>query len=107
MERRKFFGLAPFGLLGVAALAKGETPTEPTGSITKKAMQLTIKGPDGKEYHPLVVAKDDDTYEEVPLPKMEFSHNRLSVNYNASTFGIGTSASKMKLYTNNIETFKL
>jgi hypothetical protein len=98
MERRKFFSLAPFGLVGIAALAKGETPTEPTGSVMKKAMTLTIKGPDGKDYHPLVVAKDDTTYEEVPQQKMElFSgpYERFRVSNNG--LGIGTSVTNSKI----------
>jgi hypothetical protein len=110
MERRKFFSLAPFGVLGIAALAKGETPTEPTGSVTKKAMQLTIKGPDGKEYHPLVVAKDDTTYEEVPQQKIElFSgpYERFRVSSNG--LGVGTSFpnSKITFIHNGNETMSL
>lgn len=110
MERRKFFSLAPFGVLGIAALAKGEAPTEVTGSATKKAMALTIKGPDGKDYHPLVVAKDDDTYEEVPMPKMELltiSQERYRVSSNGLGIGVNAPSQKMVFVHDGNETMSL
>ncbi len=110
MERRKFFGLAPLGLLGIAALAKGDTQTEVTGSVTKKAMALTIKGPDGKDYHPLVVAKDDDTYEEVPMPKFELltaSQERFRVSNNSLGIGVSAPSQKMVFIHDGNETMSL
>jgi hypothetical protein len=111
MERRKFFSLAPLGLVGIAALAKGETPTEATKSVTKKAMSLTIVGPDGEEYHPLVVEKDDSTYEEVQMPKMvttyEFSNERFRVSSNGLGVGTSAPAPEVKFFTHAVEKFRL
>jgi hypothetical protein len=109
MERRNFFKLAPLGLLGMAAAAtNGET--EPTGSVTKKAMVMTITGPDGKHYHPLVVAKDDDTYEAIPMPKFEplgIPQERFRISNNGLGIGISASSQKMVFVHNGNETFSL
>ena len=69
MERRKFFGILPLGLIGIAATAKGQ---EPKPEI-KKAETLVITGPNGEKYHPLVVRVDDEQHESVSMPqKNEF-----------------------------------
>jgi hypothetical protein len=107
MERRNFFKIAPLGLLGVAALAKGET--EPTGSVVMKAKQLTIHGADGKQYHPLVVEVDDATHEAIPyqIPQVTtMSSERLRVTSNGS-LGIGTTTPTMQFFYDGNETFRL
>ena len=67
MNRRNFFGLAPVGIAAVAALAKGEQAEQLTE--IKKAKTITITGPDGEEYHPLVVEKHEVQYASVEPPK--------------------------------------
>lgn len=65
MERRKFFGILPLGLLGIASLATGQTPK----SEPKKAKMITITGEDGKQYHPLVVEHNETEHNTVEIPK--------------------------------------
>jgi len=67
MNRRNFFGLAPVGIAAVAALAKGEQAEQLTE--IKKAKTITITGPNGEQYHPLVVEKDEVQYASVEPPK--------------------------------------
>ena len=64
MNRRNFLGLAPIGVVAVAALVKGEDAS----TEVKKAKHITITGPDGQEYHPLVVEKNDEQYTNVEPP---------------------------------------
>ena len=109
MERRNFFKIAPFGLAGIAALTQGKP--EPTGFSVMKAKQLTIKGADGKDYHPLVVAAESTTHEEVPnqvYQPMMMSSERLRVD-NLGKFSISTTApaSKITFVSNGTETFRL
>jgi hypothetical protein len=67
MNRRNFFGIAPVGIAAVAALARGEQAEQLTE--IKKAKTLTITGPNGEEYHPLVVEKNEVQYASVEPPK--------------------------------------
>ena len=67
MNRRNFFRLAPVGLAAVAALAKGDQVEKVTE--VKKAKTITITGPNGEEYHPLVVTKHEVQYASVEPPK--------------------------------------
>lgn len=66
MNRRNFFGLAPVGLVAMTALASGK---EEKTTEVKKAKTLTITGPNGEQYHPLVVEKDEVQYANVEPPK--------------------------------------
>ena len=65
MERRRFFGILPLGLLGLASTAKGQ---EPKPEI-KKAKMITITGEDGKQYHPLVVEHTETEHNTLEIPK--------------------------------------
>jgi hypothetical protein len=58
MNRRNFLGLAPIGVVAVAALVKGEDAS----TEVKKAKSITITGPNGEKYHPLVVEQDEQQY---------------------------------------------
>ena len=63
MERRKFFGILPLGLVGMASVAQGQ---EPTPEI-KKIQMMTFTGPDGKKYHPLAVSVEDTTHNNLDM----------------------------------------
>jgi hypothetical protein len=65
MNRRNFLGLAPIGVVAVASLVKGEDAS----TEVKKAKSITITGPDGQQYHPLVVEKNDEQYANVEPPE--------------------------------------
>jgi hypothetical protein len=66
MNRRNFLGLAPIGVVAMTALATGK---EEKTTEVKKAKSLTIMGPNGELYYPLVVEKDEVQYASVELPK--------------------------------------
>ena len=66
MNRRSFFGLAPVGLFAMTALASGK---EEKTTEVKKASHLILTGPNGEEYHPLVVEKNEVQYASVEPPK--------------------------------------
>jgi hypothetical protein len=66
MNRRNFFGLAPVGIFAISALASGKQ--EKTTEV-KKASHLVLTGPNGEEYHPLVVEKNEVQYASVEPPK--------------------------------------
>lgn len=107
MERRKFFRIAPFGLAGIAALATNPLNAEPTGSSVLKAKQLTIRGADGKDYHPLVVEAEATTHDEVPNapPQMlTIPSERFRITNDAS---FTTPANKITFVSNGTETFRL
>lgn len=112
MERRNFFKIAPFGLAGIAALANNPLnaqSTEPTGSGIMKARQLTIKGADGKDYHPLVVEAEATTHEAVPhqIPQpMMMSSERFRVTSDDS-LRINTTTPTMTFAYDGKETFRL
>ena len=105
MERRNFFKIAPFGLAGIAALANGKS--EPTGSAVMKAKQLTIKGADGKDYHPLVVEAESTTHEEVPNAPPQFL-TMPSERFRIDSSGNGiTPARSISFRSNDTEYFSL
>lgn len=105
MERRNFFKIAPFGLAGIAALAQGKP--EPTGSAVMKAKQLTIRGADGKDYHPLVVEAAATTHDEVPnTPPQILTMPSERFRIDSSGNGI-TPASKITFVSNGTENFRL
>lgn len=105
MERRNFFKIAPFGLAGIAALTQGKP--EPTGSAVMKAKQLTIRGADGKDYHPLVVEAEATTHEEVPnAPPQFLAMPSEGFRINSSGNGISP-ASKISFRSNDTEYFSL
>ena len=86
MNRRNFFGLAPVGIAAVAALVKGEQ-TEQLTEI-KKAKTITITGPNGEEYHPLVVEKNEVQYASVERPKYTgFPTYEQAVNNHLASMG--------------------
>ena len=86
MNRRNFFGLAPVGIAAVAALVKGEQ-TEQLTEI-KKAKTITITGPNGEEYHPLVVEKNEVQYASVERPKYTgFPTYEQAVNNHLASIG--------------------
>lgn len=107
MERRNFFKIAPFGLAGIAALANNPLKAEPTGSSVLKAKQLTIRGADGKDYHPLVVEAEATTHEEVPnqvYQPLMMPSERFRITNDASFI---TPANKITFVSNGTETFRL
>jgi hypothetical protein len=106
MERRNFFKIAPFGLAGIAALATNPLNEEPTGSSVLKAKQLTIRGADGKDYHPLVVEAAATTHDEVPhaLPELL---SMPSERFRITSDGLGISPANIKFFSNGAETFSL
>lgn len=63
MDRKRFLSILPLGLLGIASVAKGQ---EPKPEI-KKADTLTVTGPNGERYHPLVVRVEDEQHENVGM----------------------------------------
>lgn len=63
MNRRNFLGLAPVGIAGMVMLAKGQEPEAKTE--VKKAKNLIITGPNGEQYHPLVVEAEETQYANV------------------------------------------
>ena len=67
MNRRNFLGLAPVGLAAMTALARGQEKEKTTE--VKKASHLVLTGPNGEEYHPLVVEKNEVQYASVEPPK--------------------------------------
>lgn len=105
MERRNFFKIAPFGLAGIAALATNPLKTEPTGSSVLKAKQLTIRGADGKDYHPLVVEAETTTHEEVPNAPPQFLAMP-SERFRVTSDGSFT-ANKITFFSNGTENFSL
>ncbi len=66
MNRRNFFGLAPVGIFAMTALATGK---EEKTTEVKKASHLVLTGPNGEQYHPLVVEKSEVQYASVEPPK--------------------------------------
>lgn len=69
-NRRSFFkGLATFASGVVAAKVASYTPKEKEKLMVTNTM--TFKGPDGKDYHPVVVEKD--VVDNTPIEKRE--HN--------------------------------
>ena len=69
MNRRNFLGLAPVGVVGMVALAKG---SEPEPEVMKTDV-ITIQGPDGKHYSPLLVETTDTNYKSVSRPMQAFA----------------------------------
>ena len=67
MNRRNFLGLAPVGLVAMTALASGK---EEKTTEVKKASHLVLTGPNGEEYHPLVVEKNEVQCASVEPPKL-------------------------------------
>ena len=63
MERRRFFGILPLGLLGIAGVAQGQDAPQ-----VKKSKAMILDGPNGEKYHPLVVSVNDETHESVDMP---------------------------------------
>lgn len=106
MERRNFFKIAPFGLAGIAALTTNPLNAEPTGSSVLKAKQLTIRGADGKDYHPLVVEAATTTHDEVPNTPPQFLAMP-SERFRITSDGLGISPANIKFFSNGTETFSL
>ena len=107
MERRNFFKIAPFGLAGIAALATNPLNAEPTGSPVLKAKQLTIRGADGKDYHPLVVEAEATTHDEVPNAPPQFL-TMPSEGFRINSSGnVISPASKITFFSNDTENFSL
>lgn len=85
MNRRNFFGLAPVGIFAITALASGK---EEKTTEVKKAKTITITGPNGEEYHPLVVEKNEVQYASVERPKYTgFPTYEQAVNNHLASIG--------------------
>lgn len=75
MNRRNFLGLAPVGVVGIAALAKGSEPE----TEVMKTDTITIQGPDGKHYSPLLVEATDTSYKSISRPMQSFATHSFGV----------------------------